>query len=389
MYFDRPRANRNQIQTSISVLGWLLAFCFAFSSQGFCLSNSAIVYYANDTSGAALESANYQAFIKILDKSGAASAIEIRDALVADAHESTKISYRDISALRRSAQRARIALIVFSNTLALEKRYLVYEPTSEEPISRYFAPGFYDDNSLLRLSPLSRSEYFESAMAAVTSELGPGSSKVALIVRSHGSNGMSLMPRLNADFTNSNESEILKVLDGVSHDDLQLPDVSLQGTTQVAFWNILSRITSKNRLSFPFVFLGSCESGPSTFEEAGAIPASVGVIVHSGQHGMSSEAISYEDLLAGGGSDRLSFDVLVSKLVGGLTAARQGLYQDSPLTVWRWPVIYRMSDYADFAKLGILVIVSLLLAYQGVRRFPVRIFRTSHSADYRPSVKSE
>lgn len=303
----------------------------------------AIIYYSNETVPEALSSKNYQTFLHLLDRSGSRSALEIRDALLQDVSDAAPNSSRDVEALRTAARQAKVALIVFSNTLALRNQYHFYDPASDRPIVVTLPRISGDDDSLLALSPLSRPGQIKVALDAALAQLGGNSAAIALIVRSHGSAGMSLMPRVNLDFTQIGEDDILRALDDVSHDDLQLPDLNLQGTSQIEFWRILEDVGKEHRTNFPIVFLSSCESGAQTVSEVSSIPGSVKLIVHSGNSGMSSAAISYDTVFSTMSRYGVGINAVSSAMVSGLMNAGQGLRSDTPLTAWRWPFISHFS----------------------------------------------
>jgi hypothetical protein len=185
------------------------------------------------------------------------------------------------------------------------------------------------------------------------------------------------MPRVNVDFTNVSDDHLLRALDGVAHDDLQLPETVFQGTSQLKFWRILGEVATANHLTFPLVFLSTCESGPSTFAEAFAIPSSVGQIIHSGLSGMSSEAISYEGMFARQNEAANGFDGARTILAKGLLDAGQGLSIDTPVTAWRWPLLALVSH----VPLWILFVPLLVWALWMI----ILLFKPRH----RPSSASE
>jgi hypothetical protein len=330
-------------------MGAPLLLVFISSSELMALDKTAyrgaLLYYANETPAEALSSKNYQTFLRVLNQSDTRSAAEIHGALLEDVSDAAKTSLRDVEALRAAARRTNVGLFVFSNALALQNQYLFFGPLSHSAEVRFFGRAAADDNPLLEFSPLSRPEQLRAALNVTLQQFGQESAAIALIVRSHGSYGIPLMPRVNFDFTKVSESEILRALDEVSHDDLRLPEVRLQGTSQVTFWGILEEVSEMTGAKFPLVFLSSCESGPLTVTEVLSIPRSVSLIIHSGHHGMSSQAISYESMLSDLGQDAVGIDAIVSKLVSGLLNAGQRLRSDTAVTAWRWPFISLLGEF--------------------------------------------
>jgi hypothetical protein len=302
------------------------------------LSRAAFVYYSNETVPEAMSSENYQAFFRILDQSKSGSATEIHEALVVDAADAGQIFWRDVKALQGASKQANVPLFVFSNALTLRNQYLMFEPRGEAPAVRHFGFTTADDNPLLRLSPLSRPEYLRSALNATLQQFSNDFVSIAMIVKSHGSYGIPLMPRVNFDFTSANDSDILRTLDGADDDDLRMPEVKLQGISQIAFWRILGEVSNASRARFSFVFLSSCESGPLQMEEVLSIPSSVKRIVHSGRHGMSSENINYGDMLSTLPAGEVGLEPIVNRLLNGLLNAGKDCTatRHSPLGGGRW-----------------------------------------------------
>jgi len=339
----------------------------------------AIIYYANVTPSMSAGDANRNLFLSILAESGSDSALEIREALLLDLADAKPSVDRDIKALMTVSKKVGVPLIVFSNERALNSLFAVFNPnegTFEYHSLRYAA---LDHNILLHDYPLARADYLAEALSAVSSEGGMQSLSALLIVRTHGSPGMALMPRINRDFRRIDRSLVLSQLDAVAHNDLALPDITLQGTDQNQFWNTLAGVASARNIRFPLVFLSSCESGVQTLEQALNIPNSVEKIAHSGNIGMSSELIDYAAIFRDL-PDNASFDLAVEMLTQGLLKQRvQTIYVDDKWSALRWPLA-KFAGSVWFLLAGLLPLIAWAVWYiAGIGKVTVSAAKVAES----------
>lgn len=325
----------------------------------------AIVYYSNSTITAAPLTENWSRLLSILDASPARSAGEIRRALLDDAASSSGVFNRDVAAISNLAHRIGVGFFAFSNELALRNNFLEMDRIDGSLETRELSFVLSDDNLLLAHSPLSRSEYLSESLAEVSKYLGSKKSRMILIVHSHGSQGMALMPRVNIDTTHIAPTVLNSMLSGVNHDDLALANLSLQGTTQSQFWRAVAAAARNHDIEFNFVFLSSCEGGAVTFSDAMAVPLSVKFIGHTAKYGMSSEMIDYDGMLTTVPIG--TFDQLVDRLLSALPAqVGQNIYIDTPFTMFRWPTL---ALFRNKAAVGIAVTPFFLWCFLSIRRF--------------------
>lgn len=296
-----------------------------------------IIYYSNETSRLSADTDNYRRFISALTLSQAPSAQEIRNALIDDFQSAEYMARSEIDSLAGISKKLGADLFVFANFLALDNKYLYLGPHAQLPELRGFFPPEDGYNMLLKHAPLSRFGQFEWAMASALKDGRKDGSRVILIVRSHGSHGMALMPRVNFDFTGYDVNRIVEILNGVSNNDLDIPEVKLQGVTQAQFWGGVSNASRGFNAQFLLVVLSSCESGPVDLGDVFSIPWSVKRIVHSGRSGMSSQGISYKEISKYIDTD--SFSRFSDELAVALVRSGQPLEIDTPTTAFRWPIM--------------------------------------------------
>jgi hypothetical protein len=349
--------------------------------QGHAASAGAIVYYVNETPAEALSSPNYSAALHILSRRSAQTAREIREALLADVNDAPVLFVRDLDALSRAARLFVVDLFVFSNELSLNSEFMVLGHKDGILTKEPFDTRILSQEKLLAFSPLSTVANLRNALDLVVNHYAGAASEIALIIRSHASSGMILMPRVNFDFSSADEQIVLEALEGVSHDDLRLPDVILQGTTQRDFWNALKKLSDDRPVSFPLVFLSACESGPHTWEEALAIPWSVGSIAHSGLHGLSFKLVDYGTMFDRAAPLEFGIHSFIHTLTSGLSRANaQQVYIDSPLTAWRWPL---WADIRSLPEFLFALPFVLWLFWVGSITILKSRYRKAHSANSR------
>lgn len=335
----------------------LYSVSYAADRNPLSTSGHVIIYYANLTPTASARDPNRKLFLSILEESGTNSASEIREALLLDLADAQPSVDRDLRALISVSKKLGAPLHVFTNETALKGLFVIFDPKRgilEYRKLPYEAP---DQNDLLRYYPLARASYFAKALVAVSNEAGMRPMSGLLIVRTHGSPGMALMPRINRDFRHVERRLVLNQLDAVAHNDLALPDISLQGTDQGLFWETLAGVATSRDIRFPLVFLSSCESGVQTLGQALRIPNRVEKIAHSGNIGMSSALIDYASIFRDL-PHNAPFDKAVEMLADGVSKQQlQTIYIDSPWSALRWPLA-KYTGGAWFLIAGLLPLIA-------------------------------
>ena len=105
---------------------------------------------------------------------------------------------------------------------------------------------------------------------------------MVVITNSHGGRDMALIPRVNADLSQTGAALAMREM--LELDDNGAPPAwaQPQGTSKLAYWQVLEDVSVARGVRFPLVFRETCISGIRSFTELFAIPDSVGVIAHSG-----------------------------------------------------------------------------------------------------------
>lgn len=246
-----------------------------------------VVYYANEASAAAARSPNEIALLSALRKSNTPLAKQLIDSIAADQRFFPEIVRRDVRALQADAERDGFDLFVFTNELALRGGYLARAARGRPALQRWVLPPEPRD-PVLDTSPLSRPDVLRAALSAVERRAPPGSD-VIFIANSHGSDGMALMPRVNADMSIAKPADVLSELRAV---DSATPIwAHLKGTTKVAFWQALAEADARGALRYALVFREACASGIASWDEYRAWPSDVALVADSGRANLDPSAI--------------------------------------------------------------------------------------------------
>jgi hypothetical protein len=253
-----------------------------------------IVYYANETVKELRDLPEFLRLRAILRKSASPLAGRLVKILQDDIDVYPGVVAREQLALETAARRLHVDLAIFTNKLALEGHYLFYDAPSDRLERRPFAIAAKDDGPFVALAPLSRPDVLHAALDGATAAASRPASEMVLLVNTHGTMQMALMPRINVDLSIATEAEILERLDEGGRGD-QPPWAKPHGTSKVEFWNILADVVRSRNVRFPLVARLACQSGLSSLAELETIPPSVALFAHTGT---SSPSIGDIDLAA-------------------------------------------------------------------------------------------
>ena len=160
-----------------------------------------VVYYANEASQQALQSENYRTLLELLRSAATPEAAKLASDILEDAREFPQLVRRDVSALARAAADYRFDLVAFTNAWALEGRFLFRELatgiTAQRPLQSLPAAR----HPALAVSPLSRPDFLRMALAEVAALFPSEALDIVLILNSHGSEEIILMPRVSTDLS--------------------------------------------------------------------------------------------------------------------------------------------------------------------------------------------
>lgn len=258
-----------------------------------------LVYYASETTERALASSNYRALIAALEASKAPAASGALSSLRIEAATFPALVRNDIAALRDAARHLGFDLVVFTNELALASRLAVSGPDDDWRERPFLVPTALPD-PVLEFSPLARPATLAAALAAVSEIAAGRNDEIVLIVKSHGSETMAVMPRVVADL--SRPGTVQELLARLSaRDDGTTPRADWaapRGISKIAFWQTLAEAERRSGLRLSLVVLDACRSGLFTLEDYRRVPDGVGLIVHSGADDIAFGQIDYARALS-------------------------------------------------------------------------------------------
>lgn len=304
-----------------------------------------LVYYANETTAAAIQSENYGVLYEILRLSGSAAALEALEAIQYDAAEGPRIVGRDIVALEHWTRLHQIDFVAANNEAAMGGFFLWGEFSRDRQgsLQRHPMPPMAATGSIvIEYSPLSRATVLRSLLAEIATLYQTHKLRIILFVNTHGTADMALMPRVTTDFTKVNRDQVLAELSG-TRNDLGLSAVTLEGTSKVLFWEALRGVGAETGATFPLVFLESCESGPLSWAEFLAIPSIVEYVAHGGTGSLSPLRIDYANL---GNLAALTGHQMALTLRE--TFGRQGVFVDHRNLTWVWPALQSLAQIPSF-----------------------------------------
>jgi hypothetical protein len=301
------------------------------------------VFYANETSGVAFSSDHYRKLLKILESTQGQLAARIRADLIADAVDFPASVASNAAALREYARRFRFDLVIFTNELTLKQRYAVYRGVQDAEEMRTLAPPF-DLASLhpfLSTAPLSDARMLHRALNEVASQYDRRPIDIVLLIYSHGTLDMALMPRANVDLRIADADEIRAAIEGDAA--ITRTWATLQGTSKLTFWNVLADVSATNRqVRFSLVLLAACQSAMMDWKEYFAIPDSVASIAHTGLDSPSIKSTHLEKLFENVDKNAISDTVPAGAREAGykVDTRKSLLLWLVPVTLWRIPLAW-------------------------------------------------
>jgi len=322
---------------------WVLAVVAALAGSAAWAKGAAaprkpiVVYYANETTQQAFESANYATLLSVLGRSTNPIAATIAANLVVDARGFPASVVSDMQSLAAAARHYQFDLAIFSNALTMGGVYLILRADAQAPEVHDLPPQPPASTTVLATSPLSRPDYFALALREVGTRYPAHGLDVVLVTNSHGDDDMALIPRVFADLAAANSAELARELDAEAGDNSRPYSVAHQGTGKIEYWRVLAQASAAYGMRFPLVFRAACESGIASWAEFFAIPDTVGVVAHTGMETIEAGQIDFGALFASG-AKRLDVRRIAAEL------ERRGIHADSRATVWTWAL--RGSLYA-------------------------------------------
>ena len=277
---------------------------------------------------------------------------------------------RDLAELVSAAQRWKFDLVLFTNEMAFERRYLLYLASADKIEARDLPEIAPTPSIVLATSPLARPEVFRSALLAVTAQYPKDSLDAVLIADSHGSGDMALIPRVNADLSRPDAARQMQQL--LESDDNGVPPdwAELQGTSKLDFWQTIRDVSAASGVRFPLVFREACASGLRSWREYDVLPGSVAMFAHSAMGELDSADISYARIFS---AEAPSPD-WPSALSAGLS--RSGVHVNGKLTAWTWVALISVGSIPP--SLFFTPLAAWLIWYVGARLAARR--RTDHPA---------
>ncbi len=369
----RPSAARSWLTwCGVSMLALCLTLLWVFGYQGTASfersprnEKYAVVYYANENTARALNSETYQSLLKILASSGRAVGTDLATALTRDADAfSTSVRYKAAEFLEQ-AHRRKFDLAIFTNELALAHRYMFFDAGTQRLENPSFILTSASTHPFLKTAPLAQSGALREALLDIVRRYPATPLRVLLIVHSHGTLDMALMPRVSIDLDHATSQEIVRALDA-GPEAAPPNSARLQGTPKTEFWQVLRDIgIAYSNVSFPLVLRASCESGLGSWAEYFAIPNKVGLIAHTSmrQLDMRSQQL---DLIFGNADGDLS----VQDLSPAIRRAGFDIDSRASLTAWLVPLaLWQVPAFLYFLPMVVLLICcGLATAHKHVYR---------------------
>jgi hypothetical protein len=256
-----------------------------------------LVYYGDETSAQASQSENYAALLEVLRGSDNPRSAIVAESIVADAEKFPLLIRRDVAALKVQAKRLGFDLAIFTNALAFDGKYQLFSAETGT-IETHKLPEIPSASStILATSPLSRPEYLRAGLLSVSALYPDDTLDMVLITNSHGGRDMVLIPRVNADLSQTGAALAMREM--LESDDNGVPPAwaQPQGTSKLAHWKILNDVSAAHGVRFPLVFRETCVSGIRSLTELFAVPDNVGLIAHSGTGNINGWDLDYAQML--------------------------------------------------------------------------------------------
>lgn len=278
--------------------------------------NNIVVYYANETTTRASESANYRSLLDILRSSPNPIATQIADSIVHDSTAFPAAVRKDVEALKRAGRHWKLDIAIFTNELALKGQFLhfTFENNTLNTADLPALPA--SQSPVLAVSPLSRSDYFQNALLSVARLYPKNTLNAVLITNTHGSQELALSPRVFADISLARAGDILASIDNARAASSEMPEwAAIRGTGKIEFWRPIAEVGRQFGMTFQLVFREACASGISGWSEFNSIPDNVVNIAHTGQQIIRYHDIDYTTIFENlDGSDTF-LDFLTNALI--------------------------------------------------------------------------
>lgn len=256
-----------------------------------------LIYYANETLPEVLNSRNYRRLFELLTRNGSEAAVQLEKSLKADAEKFPAEVEQDIRAVLHSAADYGFAAVVFTNALARNNQFMIFDGRRQMLRLDSFPIFPVDSSPVLEYSPLSRPDALRSAIEAATSLPITEGRRFILITNSHGDRTMALMPRVYADLSRVEIEEFdAFLLSPPASETLRPAWASYQGTTKEQYWRILAE--SSNSTNLALVVRQACQGGVLSISEAMAVPDKVDWIATSGKRDWKYGEVKYLQILA-------------------------------------------------------------------------------------------
>jgi hypothetical protein len=270
-----------------------------------------VVYYANETIPQIAGSHHYQSLLRLLESEQDERFASALQSIQYDLQFFPEAVKKDIRDLKAAALTNSWTLFVFTNASALRSEYeqqLADGVTATHTFP--LPPNEYD--SLLEYSPLARPEVLQRAVAEVSESLKGSNAKLVFIAKTHGSEGMALMPRVSADTSWVTRTELRSLVGGQDSAHSLPPSWAVErGTSKIEFWRSLERWRDDG-LDLALIIRDSCRSGVSSLEEYFWIPWRTRVIAHSGREELLFSQVNYEHVFSARGGVEDSFAALAA-----------------------------------------------------------------------------
>ena len=274
----------------------VLAFC-AGEPAAKDARHPLLVYYGDETSARASQSENYASLLEVLRSSEGPRAGVVAESIVKDAEQFPRLVKRDSEALIIQAQRLGFDLAIFTNALAFDGAYQLYRAGSGTTETHKLPEIPPTSSTILATSPLSRPEYLRAGLLAVSALYPAGTLDMVLITNGHGGRDVTLMPRVNADLSQAGAALALREMLESADNGVPPAWARIQGTSKLAYWKILTDVSTEHDVRFPLVFRETCVSGIRSFSELFTVPDSVGLIAHSGTESLDGWDLDYAQML--------------------------------------------------------------------------------------------
>ena len=332
-----------------------LIFLCAYTS---CPAHTVVIYYVNETVPEAVASPNYRALLTVLDGLGELGA-NAATSLKNDVRLFRDKALADIAALQDAARLRGFEAAIFSNELALRSEYLSIKSdlASTKPLA--ISRG---DNPVTENSPLALNSNLHLALRTALDGIRP-SDDVVLIMYSHGTRDLAVMPRVAADFTQEDARRLARQLQEEGGRDLALPQLELHGIRKVDVWKTLSA----TRARFSLVFLQACESAAVSWEDYRALPDNVERIAHTGFTSIAIDQFDYRALASPEAEPQN-----VVRAVGSFLEDSGAVYFDSRYTYWRWPLLVTAASLPTAIYFVPLVLCGLWGLLRAKRRIVIQ-----------------